>query len=493
MSSNNDTNYVGTVYNKIKDMYYKPEAINDIQVDANTTKIIDDITVYQKNNCDPISKEPTCKIDDKDIEHISKFLTHIIPKCKKTNITLDDIKNGKILSKGAFGYSFIAGDNIIKIAVCKENNNNMEKEINVHKELTSIDTNIFIKLKGYFKRDSDNIYKYYNYSDIEHNYEIENCNFELNYDKICETYLFLERGKYDLQKVTKIVNYNSDNSEQKKTFLEKIETISDLKIVDKFDNLLSIYKLLFKNKGRVFIHSDIKTSNIIESNDGKYKFIDFGTSFFSDKFFNNAVGGTPNIFKLLVDDNFVKKMYIPDDIVVSPLYDLFSILYSFFEIFVGRKVVNIGGLKDVVLRYLLEYPDNNKYPKEKQKIYIMFYLLDMIHNFYNNVMKEYEKYRILYDNIYNSGITNSFNNRIYKLVSPLLSSPKQQLEHVLTFFDMENFNLIETDYFINTGLNFADKPIYTNLYPNKLKNDIIYLDKIMAYLFGFKEEESITF
>jgi hypothetical protein len=58
---------------------------------------------------------------------------------------------------------------------------------------------------------------------------------------------------------------------------------------------------------------------------------------------------------------------------------------------------------------------------------------------------------------------------------------------------MENFNLIETNYFINTGLNFADKPIYSNLYPSKLKNDIIYLDKIMAYLFGFKEEEFITF
>lgn len=66
---------------------------------------------------------PTCKISDSDINQISYFLAHKIPKCPNLNITLDNIRKGKIIGKGSFGYSFLVTKNttektIIKIIVC---------------------------------------------------------------------------------------------------------------------------------------------------------------------------------------------------------------------------------------------------------------------------------------------------------------------------------------------------------------------------------------
>ncbi len=349
---------------------------------------------------------------------------------------------------------------------------------------------IFTKLKGYFElnigADSYRYYTFYNYYKNANKYEkLENCNFNLKYDNMCETYLFIEKGDHDLEKIVTVVNYNDDEMTDKKNILEKVKKITELQIVDKFKKLLTIYKTIFKMNGNVFIHSDIKTSNIIVINnneDGvKYKLIDFGTSFISSSFFNNAIGGTPNIFKLLYFDNFKKKNFIPNNLIVSPLYDLFCILFSIFEICIGRKPVNMGGVKDSINKFLSEYPTNDEYREQKQKLYKMFYLLEMISDFHVSIMKEFENYMIT-----NDTKSDSIVSRISKYIS---STPIDIIE----FFDMKNFNFINREYFRETGLDFNKKPLYEELYSHKLKNDVVYLDKVMCYLFGFIPEEIFSF
>jgi serine/threonine protein kinase len=480
-------------YSKLGDVYNQPKSIDNIKVTEDINNLIEKVKLYKTNKCGPINQELSCKIDDNDIKNISKFLAHIVPKCPQTDINLEDIKNGKILSKGAFGYGFSAGNSVIKIIVCNDIKNiryieQIGKEINMHKVLTLLNMDIFTKLKGYFIR-NNNVYDFYNYYKISNKYELlEECNFKLlDYDKLCETYLLIEKGEYDLEKVVEIVNFNDNEMTRKKEIPEKSDIIFNLKIVDKFEKLLTIYKTVFRMNGNVFVHSDIKTSNIVvisDNGDIKYKFIDFGTSFISNTFFNNAVGGSPNLFKLLIDNNFKIKKYIPYDIIVSPLYDLFCILFSIFEICIGRKPVNMIGVTDSVMIFFSKYPVDEKYIQQKQKLYRMFYLLEMIHDFYSNVIKEYEKYISI-----NNTTSDSVMSRLSKYVSP-----KPKLKDIIEFFDMENFNFIQRDYFENTGLDFNLRPIYKKTHFYKIKNDVIYLDEIMCYLFdSIKPEKVFSF
>jgi hypothetical protein len=71
-------------------------------------------------------KSATCNIDDVKIRNISYFLANILPNCNIHNIKLENIRNGKIIGKGEFGYSFKITNNsnksyIVKIIICDEN------------------------------------------------------------------------------------------------------------------------------------------------------------------------------------------------------------------------------------------------------------------------------------------------------------------------------------------------------------------------------------
>ena len=72
--------------------------------------ISDGIKNIKKNTCyysdGRIKSEKTCKLSNDNINKISYFLSHKLPKCKKLDITLDNIRDGKIISRGSFGYSF---------------------------------------------------------------------------------------------------------------------------------------------------------------------------------------------------------------------------------------------------------------------------------------------------------------------------------------------------------------------------------------------------
>jgi hypothetical protein len=85
-------------------------------------KRIIDNTCY---NSGTLSNVKTCKISEEKINNISYFLSHKLPKCDKLKINLNSVRNGKLISRGAFGYSFLVTntDNkkiIIKIILCEK-------------------------------------------------------------------------------------------------------------------------------------------------------------------------------------------------------------------------------------------------------------------------------------------------------------------------------------------------------------------------------------
>ena len=71
----------------------------------------DEIKEIKENTCYTENRElknlKTCKISDKKIENISYFLSHKLPQCKELKINLNSISDGQIISRGAFGYSFL--------------------------------------------------------------------------------------------------------------------------------------------------------------------------------------------------------------------------------------------------------------------------------------------------------------------------------------------------------------------------------------------------
>ena len=66
-----------------------------------------DIQKIKDIQCNKPSDMSVCLITPSDIKNISYFLSHKLPKCKKLNITLNDIKNGNFLSSRSSGYSFL--------------------------------------------------------------------------------------------------------------------------------------------------------------------------------------------------------------------------------------------------------------------------------------------------------------------------------------------------------------------------------------------------
>ena len=89
------------------------------------TKILYEFSGYIRNKCNN-DKSVSCKIDDYKLNEITSFIAHEIPKCKKIDISLDDLKDSQVLAKGGFGYSYLTAMNnnsrkkIIKIAICTD-------------------------------------------------------------------------------------------------------------------------------------------------------------------------------------------------------------------------------------------------------------------------------------------------------------------------------------------------------------------------------------
>ena len=320
---NNDIVYYqldGGFIKHIKNWWQKSK-INKLKSYDNIFK---GISEYKEKNCEK-KYTNTCLISNDKIEQISKFLSHILPKCKKLNITLNDIKNGNILGAGAYGYTFKTKDKVIKIILCEDLSINkiLEEEINIHTELMhSKFEKYFIKMFGYIKKDDNNIYKYY---DINNQ---QKCSYKNTTEYGCETYVFLEAGVSDLKS-----KFNNCNN--------LTEQISTEQITTKFYELLNFYKVSseFLKNSKVFIHADIKLDNIVcvqksDKKDYDLKLIDFGISKLTEKFYINTSNCTTKIYAYYVKN----KTFTLLDIILSPVYDVFCLVLSYVQFLLPQEL-----------------------------------------------------------------------------------------------------------------------------------------------------------
>ena len=350
-------------------IYYKLTGgvIKYLTQKSNETRIMNEIQSKinkKKTECTKTDETliETCKIDPKKINNISYFLTYIIPNCNNHNIQLSDIKSGRIIGKGAFGYSFLVKSIIIKIVICNNHNDRL-KELDMHKKISILNNPYFIKLYGYYMRDENKIYKYHY---LENNtYITQNCNISKSInDKIikfdmCEKYLILEAGKMDIK------NYVLDIKTKNVNIQHIIKLFFDL-----IKNFYKISEKLIQNN-EIFIHSDIKLENMVIVQNKKLnysiKLIDFGASHITKNFYQ-PITGTIDLYEYL----FVVKGTKPYGFS-SPLIDIF--------------------LTIICMLQSLNMLNHNKWDVEPSKY-------DIIKHKINTNLQIYEKLILLGDYIY---------------------------------------------------------------------------------------------
>jgi serine/threonine protein kinase len=411
------------------------------ELDITSVELKTHVIDYRDANCSiyGINKPLTCQITNENIESITKFMCYIMTKCP-TNIDLNDFKTGNIINRGGFGYTFKLGNDkhiIIKITVCNPMNpefvESVLNETKLQETITKINKDNFVKLYGYFRRTGDE----YEYRSVVNNFANSiNC-IDKTYDfkKSCEVYLLIEEGKYDLTKFTESITKNN---------------------FTKFNELLKFYKIskkTLKDYG-IFIHSDIKLENIILSNDDKFKLIDFGLSLFSKTFFTKAKGGTPYIFKLLFTyDN----IYNDALCVVSPLFDIFSLILSYFELCLKKRLLLPTYDFDEINRLMMIFANAN--PEVKNFINSLLSIFNSIYNYHQSKIKKY------YEDEKNTGFFKSFTSLLFSPIDTYINS-YNIVDFTITDLDDSKKSLLPT--YNNTG--------------NKLKDDMEYLIKLINFV-----------
>jgi len=328
--------------------------------DANNISLA--IERYRDKDCKDSSHLPTCRIDDRKIRNISYFFTSVITKCPATNITLDDIKQLKIMGRGSFGYGISLPNKIVKIIICEYSlEKKLYEEIEYNKIITNSKNEHFIKLLGYFVREVNNKKNEYNYYDNIDNFTNKLCiTKDINLDKLCEIYLILEKA---------------DQGELH-TIYKSIPKILLSTKINELLNMYTINKYFIDKYENIFVHGDIKTDNIVVMMDNKFKIIDYGLSSQSKTFFFKSPRKLPyyNILYDVVDNS---KLYL------SPFYDIFCILYVFWVFYYVPRFQNALLIyqkisDDRTLETLDKYILSNKY------LYILSY---EIHMFFYNLYK----------------------------------------------------------------------------------------------------------
>jgi len=431
---------------------------------ASMENIYNGVQHIKKKDCigEDNRKTPTCRVSNKNITQISYFLSHKLPKCKKLNITLDNIRNGKIISRGSFGYSFYVtksdGKNIvIKIIICNNKNNeyNLIDEINIQSKLSQLDEKYsknFIKLFGYFKNEptsayfgAKSSYKYYDITKMDDT----SCIFPTkNLKDNCELYLLLEGGERDLHT----------------HMYHNIENMNDIyKIINSFFELLNFYKVsehFINTENKFFIHCDIKPPNLVivkeKEDDITIKFIDFGTAKLTTNFIDPTSYGTFYMYSYFLSYN--DKIYY-NLLHASPLTDIYIVLHSCFEVITRsyNKTEKFtyeyrhNEIKDKVINILKLIEDVDI----KKKLNRMIILADIIYNFYQNELKNYHE-----------------NN--YTFHGEYISNQSSQAR--IIFYDninIHNLNVIKPKGFTNS---------FPTINKSTKNNDYNHLDTLMQYI-----------
>lgn len=434
---------------------------------------------YVRDNCglNPFTREelpPTCKLNERMINNITTFLCHIIPTNNNNNITIHDIKDGEILGRGSFGYTFGLNDKniVIKINVCLSNSSDkkitedmikmLKKEILIHTILTKYDTINYIQLYGYYIKEDGK--KYY-YNDLVNNTtnQIDLKEKEINFKESCEIYLLMHRGLND---VASYIGRIFDDYTYK-TFIRDAQDIYDLL------NAFKVSNKILENEGQIFIHSDIKAENIVRSYDytlEKYnlKLIDFGLSKLSDEFFVQSPDGTELVFKILFthiiysnEKRYIREIYDNRLSMVSPLFDIFSIILVMFELFLKYRMntpeYNNYRINEIMMEYAIRQKqlNNNLLYQNIRKLLIIF---NSIYDYHQH------KIEIYYENVLGS-------ESLVGWLKGFLT--KDPLQTYIDSYDLSEFKLSDID--------ITNHPKYINT-GNKLKDDMKYLTTIIDFI-----------
>ena len=390
------------------------------------TKVYDDFSSFIERKCIN-DNSVTCQINDNKLYEITSFIAHEIPKCKTIGISLDDLRNGKVLAKGGFGYSYITAMNnndrkkIIKVAICSDIKiiNDLKSELHLHSELINSEFDVFIKLIGYFVRNQQNEYEYYDYSN---KYKKVVCNMKPTINNVhttgCEIYMILESGYGDLTKYMndKVVEYNGllNALSAKKSY--NVDTLT--KLVKSYQ----VSQYFLDKYGKLFIHNDIKIENIVYITDENFKFIDFGLSDLIDTFFVfNDLKGTDFTYEMLYDvpqhRNILQKHRYSGRIK-SPLYDMFCVCIAIFEFICYRTLDLVDrntNLYQKLWRVKQIVEENNFSYDMKNLINNLISLTTLIYDFHQNNLYEliktgdYNKY-IELNNMKNFIVPSIYNN-----------------------------------------------------------------------------------
>ena len=279
---------------------------------------------YDKNGLR--KKHPTCIINDKMIKNISYFLSHKIPKCKELNITLDNIKNGKIISKDEYLYSFMLTNKLkkkITISIIVDNGNKKENkysEINLYSRISLSENNNFIKLYGYIVNDEIKSFLkthiMYAYFDVNHKLL---CKFpSKRFSESSEIYLLTEGCEMDMF-----------------TYMKNLDENNISELTEMFFDLLNFYKIseyFLDKEDKIFIHSDIKLEHMFividTDNKKKIKLRPSSLSILADSF--NKPIDFPTLYH---NYYFYYNGKIYNNLMHrSPLFDIYSVIISYIRI-----------------------------------------------------------------------------------------------------------------------------------------------------------------
>ena len=410
--------------------------------DPNTYGIRMGLQNYRDRYC-RYKDTPTCRIDDIKIRNIGYFFTSVIIQCPSTNITLDDIKQLQIIGKGTFGYGVSLPNKIVKIIICENNlNKDIINEIEYNKIITNSKNKHFIKLLGYFKRE-DSEYQYY---DNNTNFSNKLCFTKKdNIDNLCEIYLILEKA---------------DEGE----LFDYVITISTELLSQKINKLLNMYEInkYFIDKYKViFVHGDIKGNNIVVTADEELKLIDYGLSSHSKSFF----------YKSPYNLTFYNNLYgfTTNPIYVSPFYDIFCILLTFWQLY--YKSYNID-LSDLYLD--MKYKENsNKTIAINKYLYILTYSIQIYfyqlyryfsdENIYHDFV-DIKMVKYIYNNIFKINNLPEYVNTNNKLLDDY-NYFDSIMKHMLnitkpypTIHDLNNINILIA--YIKESINYSDDKLF---------------------------------